>query len=265
MLFRSFLAAVLLAGSACAQTSTDCNPLNKTCPGDGALGTNYTIYLNQTLDDQLWTVTNTLTYSGDHADFSIKKALDSPTMTSSFYIFFGRLEVVARASPGRGIVSSIVLESDDLDEIDWEWLGGDPKHVQTNYFGKGNRTMGNRGQTLPGPDATAGFHNYTYDWTQDRLQWWMDDKLIRTVKYEDALDGKNYPQTPCRVKIGNWPAGDPKHMPKGTVEWAGGEVEWDKGPFTMSVKQVYVKDYSSGQEYTYGDKTGSYKSIKTVR
>ena len=30
-----------------------------------------------------------------------------------------------KAAKGTGIVSSIVFESTDLDEIDWEFLGGD--------------------------------------------------------------------------------------------------------------------------------------------
>jgi Glycosyl hydrolases family 16 len=40
-------------------------------------------------------------------------------MMSNHYIFFGRVETWLKSAPGQGIVSSIVLESDDLDEIDW--------------------------------------------------------------------------------------------------------------------------------------------------
>jgi len=43
-----------------------------------------------------------------------------------------------RAAPGTGIVSSAILQSDDLDEIDWEWIGGSSTKAQSNYFGKGN-------------------------------------------------------------------------------------------------------------------------------
>jgi hypothetical protein len=41
-----------------------------------------------------------------------------------------------KAAPGVGIVSSIVLQSDNLDEVDWEWIGGVDSRVQQNYFGK---------------------------------------------------------------------------------------------------------------------------------
>ena len=38
-------------------------------------------------------------------------------------MLFGKIEVVLQAAPGQGIVSSSVMMSDDLDEIDWEWSG----------------------------------------------------------------------------------------------------------------------------------------------
>lgn len=44
---------------------------------------------------------------------------DAPTIESNFYIFFGYVEVKFRAANGTGIVSTSVMESNDLDEIDW--------------------------------------------------------------------------------------------------------------------------------------------------
>ena len=46
---------------------------------------------------------------------------------------FGKVDIELQAAPGAGIVSSFVLQSDTLDEIDWEWLGADPDEVQSNY------------------------------------------------------------------------------------------------------------------------------------
>ena len=51
-------------------------------------------------------------------------------------LHFGYVEVVMKAAPGVGIISSIVLQSDNLDEVDWEWIGGVDSRVQQNYFGK---------------------------------------------------------------------------------------------------------------------------------
>lgn len=53
---------------------------------------------------------------------------------------FGKVSVTTKASAGTGIVSSFILESDDLDEIDWEWLGSTDTSVESNFFGKANVT-----------------------------------------------------------------------------------------------------------------------------
>lgn len=53
------------------------------------------------------------------AEFTISEQGDAPTIESEFYIFFGHVDVKMRAANGTGIVSTWILESDDLDEIDW--------------------------------------------------------------------------------------------------------------------------------------------------
>jgi hypothetical protein len=60
-----------------------------------------------------------LVYSDLGAAFTINTEGEAPTIYTDFYIFFGYVEVKLQAANGVGIISSIVLESDDLDEIDW--------------------------------------------------------------------------------------------------------------------------------------------------
>ncbi|KZZ86753.1 Concanavalin A-like lectin/glucanase, subgroup [Ascosphaera apis ARSEF 7405] len=165
-----------------------------------------------------------------------------------------------RAAKGAGIISCVVLMSDDLDEIDWEFIGSKHDSVETDYFGKGNDTLGDRELTVGVPDAMDSFHNYTWDWTHERIEWWIDGNLVRTLNYEDALGGKNYPQTPARLSVGMWSGGDSKQP--GTVQWAGGKTDYSQGPFVMTVKSLFVKDYSHGKEYEYGDHSGDWQSIK---
>ena len=113
-------------------------------------------------------------------------------------------------------------------------------------------------------DNVQAFHNYTTVWTAEKLEWYIDDNLIRTLNYNDSLTnyGKNFPQTPMYVKIGIWAGGDPTENPNGTVEWAGGKTDYSQGPFTMTLQSIEVEDFSSGASYTYGDKTGSWESIQ---
>lgn len=142
------LAASVLAFSslALAQTSTSCNPLtNTTCPSDPALGKtvsiDFTSGANSLFDADAGT---TMTYGADGAEFIMTSDGLAQTIESNKYIFFGKVSVTLKAANGTGVISSFVMESDDLDEIDWEWLGGNATVVETNYFGKGNTTTYNR-------------------------------------------------------------------------------------------------------------------------
>ena len=252
--------------SVAAQTWTSCNPLNTTdCPTDPALGTNYTFQFSNSSAASVWNTTaGSIHYGDDGAQFIVNQRGDAPTIQSEFYIFFGVVEVWLKAATGQGVVSSIVLESDDLDEIDWEFLGGNTTHAETNYFGKGNTTSYDRAIYYPVDKPQENFHNYTVEWTAEKIDWSIDGAVVRTLKYSDANGGANFPQTPMNVRLGIWAGGDSANS-NGTIEWAGGLVDYSKGPYTMSVNKARVTDYSTGSEYKYGDKTGSWQSIQKIK
>lgn len=111
-------------------------------------------------------------------------------------------------------------------------------------------------------DNQNQFHKYALNWTSESLTWLIDDKPMRTLNFADANGGNNFPQTPCNVRLGNWPGGDSDN--EGTRQWAGGNVTYADAPFTMTVKSVKVINYSPGKEYQYTDQTGSFKSIKVI-
>ena len=120
---------------------------------------------------------------------------------------FGHVEFVVKAAPGVGIVSSAILQSDDLDEIDFEWLGYDDANVQTNYFGKGETTSYNRGQTNAAASNHDDFITYAIDWTADQITWQVNGATVRTLT-ADSTGGYPYPQTPMMIKVGSWSGGD---------------------------------------------------------
>jgi hypothetical protein len=129
------LASTALIATSNAQTYTNCNPtLRSDCPPDTALGK--TVNIDFSSESDSFTAQGNPTYGSDGVSFTIRQSGDSPQLTSKWYIMFGKVEMSCQAAPGAGIVSSFVLQSDDLDEIDWEWLGADPDEVQSNYFGK---------------------------------------------------------------------------------------------------------------------------------
>lgn len=248
-------------------SETSCNPLDQSCPADPALGTEHTWLFNSTLDDKLWNmITGAINYTSEGADFTITAVNGSTLLQSNFYIFFGVMEAHIKMAKGAGIISSVILQSDDLDEIDWEWVGYNTSSVQSDFFGKGNTTTSDRGAFHTVLNAHTEFHNYTSYWDQDRLEWWIDGTLVRTVNYSEPLTvyGKNYPQTPCRVKISNWPVGIPGQS-IGNLEWGGGYVNWTELPFTMTVQKLRVQDFHTGKEYTYTDQSRTYQSISATR
>ncbi|EED18583.1 cell wall glucanase, putative [Talaromyces stipitatus ATCC 10500] len=269
MMRSSVLAALVaaLVSTVSAQTTTNCQPLNETCPPDLALGTAHTWNLSSSSQlDDTWNITNgVMNYTEDALGFTINKKLDSPTIISTFYIFFGRLEYHVRAAPGHGVISSVVLQSDDLDEVDWEWVGSEETTVQTNFFGKGQTIEGTAKYFNISGSTHDTYHNYTTWWDKDKLQWWVDGQLLRTVTPAEASNSTYdwYPQTPMTIRIGAWPGGDPSGPP-GRIEWAGGVIDYNAGPYTMFVSQVSAQDFTTGKEYNYTDHSGTWESINVV-
>lgn len=113
--------------------------MEKDCPNDPAMPATFETDFKAGKDAvKGWKQTaGSLTYGPNGAEFTVAKPGDAPTIQSEGFLHFGYVEVKMRAAKGQGIISSIVLQSQDLDEVDWEWIGGQEGKVQLNYFGKG--------------------------------------------------------------------------------------------------------------------------------
>ncbi|CAG8223013.1 unnamed protein product [Penicillium salamii] len=256
---RLNLALLGLITAAAAQTYTDCNPTKQSCPADTAFGQSDKTFEFSSASDAFKS-SGSVTYdSTNGATFTISKQGDGPLIQSGWYIMFGRVEFTLRAAPGTGIVSSAVLQSDDLDELDWEWLGGRSDQAQSNYFGKGDTSTNNRGAFHDNPGNQDIFHTYSIDWTSTQIVWAINGKTVRVLTPQSANEGM-YPQTPMMVKVGAWAGGD-SNNPQGTIDWAGGTTDYSQGPFKMYLKSLTVTDYSTGTAYKYGDTSGTWQSI----
>ena len=258
-----------LAGNAVAQTFRYCNPMESDdCPIRPALSMEYDFNLSDPTNATTWDATGSrvVRYEADGGKFTIAEQQDSPILTSQWFIHFGRIEVHMKAARGQGIVSSIVIQSDDLDEIDWELIGGNETHVQSNYFGKAVTTPYNRAIWHPVNNPMDNFVNYTVDWTKEKIDFFVDQVLVRTVLSTEAVHEKKgniFPQTPSFLRIGVWSGGDLDNNNMYTVEWAGGATDFSQAPFTMEVKNVKITDYGAPgtKDYEYGDRSGSWQSI----
>lgn len=120
------------------------------------------------------------------------------------------------------------------------------------------------------PDTASKTHEYCIDWSEDQLTWSVDGNQGRTVKRSDSWNATagrfDYPQTPSRVMLSLWPAGLPTNG-KGTIEWAGGEIDWNSkymtnGMYAALVTKVTVDCYdppsgiknTGSKSYKYTDK-----------
>ncbi|KAM3506008.1 hypothetical protein MY10362_002612 [Beauveria mimosiformis] len=270
MLSKALVAAAALALAVSAQTSTTCSPLKQDCPADPAVGKKGIScdFTKGACDAFEHIAGKEVTYDGARgAVCAVDAPLQAPTLQSKEAIFFGRLEVEMRAAPGRGVITSIVMLSDDLDEIDLETVGSDTARIQSNTFSRGDSTRHDLLGYLPVADTAAGPHTYTVDWTTERIEFAVDGVVRRTLRRADIPD--RYPESPMRVKLGAWVAGYDGNAP-GTIEWAGGVADFSKGAAEAVFKRVVVTDYAGGsaatdrdvEEYSYGDRSGSSKSIR---
>ncbi|KAH0256756.1 carbohydrate-binding module family 50 protein, partial [Aureobasidium melanogenum] len=229
----------------------------------------YTIdFTQQTTIPPDWTLSNyaNLSFSPKGAEFTVAKRFDSPQLFTNWYIHYGKVEVVAQVASGTGIVSSAVLLSDDLDEIDLEFSGnnfGDTvSKGQNNYYGKGITGDYDRASFFNVASPQTQFHTYTVDWTSTALTWSVDGIIVRTLYTANADNGSHqYPQTPAKFQLGIWAAGDYGNA-WGTVSWAGGYTDYTQAPFTMYVKSVQITNYNPAYAYNYTDNSGSSGSIK---
>ena len=178
---------LVLASLAYAQTPA-CNPLTQsTCEPDPALGKSISVsFEEESSYFERYAKNGKVSYSDDGAELTIEKRLDNPSLVSDFYIMFGKVSAIIKAAAGSSIVSSFYLQSDDLDEIDFEWISGDTTQVQTNFFSKGKTDSYNRGGYHAVSEPQTQYHNYTIDWTKEQIDFYVDGDLVRTISSDNS-------------------------------------------------------------------------------
>ena len=113
---------------------------------------------------------------------------------------FGVYEVSMRSAKGSGLNSNFFTYTGDPvhDEIDFEFLGKNPKTVQVNYFAN-NKNYGGVNINL-GFDASAAFHTYKFVWEPTRITWFVDGKQV----FQTKVGAKNLPLHPQRFYMSLW-------------------------------------------------------------
>lgn len=79
------------------------------------------------------------------------------------------------------------------DEIDVELVGGDPHHWQTNVYAPSPHDKqplwGVYGEIedFPGRTSVSEYHNYTIDWSTERIIWSVDGTEVRTLRPRESF------------------------------------------------------------------------------
>ncbi|KAL6399226.1 putative cell wall glucanase (Utr2) [Ilyonectria robusta] len=174
-------------------------------------------------------------------------------LSSTVYMWYGNVKAKFKSSRGPGVVTAFILFSDVKDEIDYEFVGVDLETAQTNYYFQGITNYENSAN-ISVSDTFDNFHEYEVRWTPDQIEWLIDGKVGRTTKKADTWNATSqnfeYPQTPARVQLSLWPGGLASNA-KGTIDWAGGEINWDHsdiknyGYFFATVAEVDIECYNA--------------------
>jgi beta-glucanase (GH16 family) len=190
-------------------------------------------------------------YNGDSILLTMAQGTVGTLLASTHYVWYGKVSATLTTSQGAGVVTAFILMSDAKDEIDFEFVGVDTQHVQSNYYFQGFPNYDHElNLTASNTESTA--HTYTVDWSPDELNWLVDGKVLRTLKKSDTWNATAnawaYPQTPARIELSLWPAGLASNG-DGTVDWAGGLVDWSSpymqnGYYYAMFKDITVECYS---------------------
>ncbi|GAN11318.1 glycoside hydrolase [Mucor ambiguus] len=168
----------------------------------------------------------------------------SPTSTNFIYstlLHYGSVSFNLETAGKAGAVTAAVFMAPGGDEIDFEMLGAEHNKVQTNFFYGANPIYNvNSADTEVGINTASGIHNYTVDWSPERIEFFVDRKLIRTVVNKDNCNKEGdctYPTHAATIQIGLWDSS----AVSGTTQWARGPIDWVKGEtINATVKSVTV-------------------------
>lgn len=117
---------------------------------------------------------------------------------------YGRIEVRAKLPKGRGTWPAIWMLSTDWKYGGWpesgeidimEHVGYDPGVIHATAHSEAyNHVKGTQVEnTVSIPDAQDAFHLYVLDWSKDKMDFYVDDKLFHTITRNPKDDFKGWP------------------------------------------------------------------------
>jgi endo-1,3-1,4-beta-glycanase ExoK len=155
-----------------------------------------------------------------------QRPISCPEMHTNARTSYGLYEARMRSASGSGLNTAFFTYIGppngvkEWDEIDFEFLGKDPHTVNTGHYTNGKAANGKIVQL--GFDASQSFHNYAFEWTPDKIIWYVDGKQVH-----ETAPGSPMPHNPSLLFLSLW---------SGQPAWLG-PFEYSK-PVTADVQWV---------------------------
>jgi len=134
------------------------------------------------------------------------KGDDLPTMAefkTRAYYGYGRYEVIMKPSGETGTVSAFFTYTgpwagNPHDEVDIEFIGRRPRHVEFNYFKNGR--SGAHDKIALGFDASERLNLYAFEWHKDEIIWYVNGEEM----YRTPPNRTDIPTHPGQLFISAW-------------------------------------------------------------
>ncbi|MGI9036934.1 MAG: glycoside hydrolase family 16 protein [Pyrinomonadaceae bacterium] len=119
------------------------------------------------------------------------------TTKNKFDLKYGRFEARIKIPRGQGMWSAFWLLGDNIDTVGWsqcgeidimENIGREPFTVHGTIYGPGYSGADGIGAPFVLPDGRLfadDFHLYAVEWSSDKIRWFVDGKLYKTITPQD--------------------------------------------------------------------------------
>lgn len=84
-----------------------------------------------------WVVSGTPVVYSDSVLLTMAPSTVGTLLSSTHYVWYGKISATMTTSQGAGVVTAFIMMSDVKDEIDFEFVGVDLEHAQSNFYYQG--------------------------------------------------------------------------------------------------------------------------------
>lgn len=107
---------------------------------------------------------------------------------------YGYMETRAKLPKGQGIWPAFWMLGSNIKQVGWplageidilEYVGKDPEQVYTTLHTKANHGDNASSKKTAVNDIEEGWHTFGANWTSDKIEFYVDDKLVYTFAPED--------------------------------------------------------------------------------